>query len=177
MPDFTQSPWPTILGFATLAALLLTAVVPVLQWWLGRRFKELSYRVVSAEPLVSIREADELQGRLVVTFDGQPAQGANISAVVVRVWNSGNEPINDMDFKAPIFLTYGTGATVLTERVPLGPAEMAHCGRTIIGQDDYFGPTKPSVWHGNRRVAMFWVGSGVPTEGFSSISAGPNGTP
>jgi hypothetical protein len=61
-------------------------------------------------------------------------------------------------------------------QVPLGPAEMAHCGRTIIGQDDYFGPTKPSVWHGNRRVAMFWVGSGVPTDGFSSISAGPNGT-
>jgi len=115
LPDFTKSPWPEILGVATLAAFLLAIVVPAVQWRLGRRRKELSYRVVSAEPLVSVHEADELRDRLVVTLDGQPAQGLDVRAVVVRVWNSGNEPINDTDFRTPGFLTYGKDTDVLTD--------------------------------------------------------------
>ncbi len=60
--------------------------------------------------------------------------------------------------------------------VPLGPAEMAHFSRKIIGCAGHFGPIKPSVRHGTRRSASLWMGLGVYTEDFSSISAGPNGT-
>jgi hypothetical protein len=121
----TPAPVPPILDLSNpiyqgigallgLAAIIITLVL----WWTARKRKQLSYQIVSDTPLVSVREEAELKGRLKVLFDDVPAQDLELSAVIVRVFNSGNVAIGEDDyFGHPIEIQFGGNAEVLTTNV------------------------------------------------------------
>ncbi len=60
--------------------------------------------------------------------------------------------------------------------VPLGPAEMTRFGRKTIGVAGGVGTIRPFVGARNSRATLFWLVNRAHSEGFLSISAGPNGT-
>jgi len=64
---------------------------------------------------VSVREAKALQGRLAITLDGQPTQNLDIKTVLVRIKNTGTEPISSDDFETDGYLMYGPDAEVLAD--------------------------------------------------------------
>jgi len=97
-----------------LAAIILSLIF----WWTDRQRRELSYQVVSNTPLISVKEEEELKGRLEVMFDKQAAQNLNLNSVIVKVINSGNVPIGEDDYYGhPIEFRFGENAEVLTASV------------------------------------------------------------
>ena len=91
--------------FAGVLVALLTVMVMLLVYRLQRPKKALSYEVVSKNQLLTVKE--ELQGRLQVLYEGQPAK--DICLLVIRFFNSGNIPITTADYERSV--SFGTGAS------------------------------------------------------------------
>jgi hypothetical protein len=91
------------------SALIVTIVIA----WIQRRRKEIAYEVIS-NTLV-IPELEEVSphttGILHVLFNGKPVKGARL--VILKVWNTGNEPIDILDYAEPITFNFGEKAEVL----------------------------------------------------------------
>src|SRR5258708_4364956 len=101
---------PVYLGLIIGALALLTSVlVPVVIYLRGRSKKEISYAVYDSISLVNIKE--EVKENFEVSYRGIPVQDATLQSV--RVWNSGNVPIEEDDFVDPIKLDFGKDATVI----------------------------------------------------------------
>jgi hypothetical protein len=81
-------------------------------WW-TRSIKAVSYEVVSQTPLVSLQDSAARQ--LQVLYNGQPV--ADVSLIVLRVQNTGNEPIPTVDYEKPITFQFGEGAQVLSAEI------------------------------------------------------------
>ena len=101
---------PVYLGLIIGALCLLTSVlVPVVIYLKERSKKEISYIVFDDMPLLNIKE--EVKENFEVSYMGIPVQDATLLSV--RVWNSGNVPIEEADFIDPIKLDFGKDATVI----------------------------------------------------------------
>jgi hypothetical protein len=113
----------------------VAAAVGLAVWtiWLQRTEKALTYGTVSRGPLVSVR--DDAKGRLKIIFDAKPRK--DLGLVVLRVFNSGNVPIEGEDFKRPLTFDLHApvlGAEVVTTIPPDLPAAVTHDGRQVILQ-------------------------------------------
>ncbi len=121
--------WQVAIG---IVALLLTAV-GIWLGWQALSSKGVAYEIVSQAPLVSSQET--LAGKLQVSFDGKPVE--DVSLVVLRVYNSGNEEIRKADYESPITFSFGQGADVLSAEVvstqPAGiPASLTRQGNSVV---------------------------------------------
>jgi len=103
---------PTTLGIIIgLAGIILPIIVAIIIAITQVRKREITYSVL-ALPLISIKK--EIKD---VEIKIKGAQATNPYLVVLRVWNSGNHPINKFDFNAPIKFNLGTNVTVLDKSV------------------------------------------------------------
>src|SRR5438105_1727017 len=79
-------------SIATIVGVLLTIIIFVLQY----RKKAFSYTLTDT-PIISVHQKiDDVS----VTYKGKPVK--NLRVVMVTVWNSGNVPIEETEFKVPI---------------------------------------------------------------------------
>lgn len=99
----------TIETIITLIGVLVTISLYVM----GRRRKELRYRVISAIPLLT--SSEEAGGRLQILFNRKPVHSVHV--IVVEAINSGNVPIRPMDFERPLSFQFGDLAQVLLAEV------------------------------------------------------------
>src|SRR5260221_9556305 len=97
---------PVYLGLVIGALGLL---VPVVIYLKQRSKKEVSYHVYDSISLINIKE--EVKENFEVSYRGIPVQDATLLSV--RVWNSGNIPIEEADFIDPIKLDFGKVTTVI----------------------------------------------------------------
>jgi hypothetical protein len=97
-----------IRSILTIAGMLLSfALFLVGQWWWRR--KALSY-TVSETQLLTVH--GDLKGKVQILFDGVSVP--NVSLVVIKVRNSGHEPIRANDFERPLRFDFGSGARILS---------------------------------------------------------------
>lgn len=110
MLDILRDPlWQFIGAMLAVVALVATFVIYHLQ----RQRKGLTFDVLSRASLLTVRE--ELEGKLQVFYEGEPAK--SLTLLVVRVWNSGNQPLLAAEVEQPIVLNTGNGARLLTAAV------------------------------------------------------------
>jgi len=98
---------------------ILGLVLACLAIWVTlQRRKEVSYKIISDAPIISPQRP--VAHLIEVQFDGRPAN--DLHFVILRVWNSGNTPIEPGDFHSPIEFSFGAQAEILgteiLERVP-----------------------------------------------------------
>src|SRR3989442_9175372 len=92
------------LGLFIAALCLLTSVlVPVVIHLKEQSKKEISYIVFDDVPLLNIKE--EVKENFEVRYKGIPVKDATF--LNIRVWNSGNVPIEEADIIDPIKLDFG----------------------------------------------------------------------
>ena len=82
-----------------------------------RNRSELTPILLANTPLITIKEEDELQGRLVITFDGKEMKEPNIHTLLMQFVNTGNKPIDDDFFSGPIRIDFEKDSEVLTASV------------------------------------------------------------
>ncbi len=104
MLEFLRDPlWQFIVTVSlAVLAILATVVVTVVVYLRQRQRKALEYQIVAVSPLVSV--ADEVKGKLQILFEGSPIQNAHL--IVVKFVNTGNTPITESDFVAPLSLVF-----------------------------------------------------------------------
>jgi hypothetical protein len=106
--------WQFVGAVLAVAALVATFVIYQLQ----RQRKALTYELVSKTHLLTVRE--ELEGKLQVLYEGEPAR--SLSVLVLKLWNSGNQPLLASEYERPISFCLGKDARVLsadiTNRAP-----------------------------------------------------------
>lgn len=103
-----------VLAVAALFASFLT-------YQLQRSRRGVTYEVISRTNLLTVRE--ELEGKLQVLYEGEPAK--SLTLIVLKVWNSGNQPILSADFERPISFCTGKASRLLTAAVTqLEPPEL-----------------------------------------------------
>lgn len=110
---FRDPIWQFIGVVLALATIALTVVVYRLQ----RKKKELAFGVLTRSQLLAVSE--ETQGRIRVTFDGNPV--SNISLILAAVRNTGNVPIRPEDFEQPLRIDFGEAASVLSSVITNQP--------------------------------------------------------
>lgn len=89
-------------------------IVAVVLLHSARNRKQLSYHVLVQAPLVSLREEQELNGRLTVLWDEQPLSDQDIERVLVRVTNTGADEVYAEDWSGPVTFNFGENSEVLT---------------------------------------------------------------
>jgi hypothetical protein len=92
---------------------LIGVIVSIGLYAVGRRRKELRYRIISATPLLSSNEqaGDKLQ----ILFNKKPVRDVHV--IVMETMNSGNVPIRPLDFERPLSFHFGDHAQVLLAEV------------------------------------------------------------
>lgn len=110
MLDFMRDPiwqfWGALLAFLSLAVAAYTYIRQ-------RRRKELGYRVLATPPLV---QASALYGgRMQLLWDGKSLP--DVTLVVVRLMNTGNQEIVAADYERPVALLFPGAAQVLAAEV------------------------------------------------------------
>ncbi len=92
---------------------LIALIVSIIGITIYRNRKSLAYRVSLSTRLMST-EADR-EGRVQVTFDGEPVH--DVRLVAIRVRNTGNVPIQRTDYEEQLGFSFGKDARVLTAEV------------------------------------------------------------
>lgn len=94
---------PMVISVLSLVATVIGVFVAFYIFRAQRSEKRLSYSIIASGPLVNV--TDNLNGRLKLAFDNKPVP--NVNLVILRLSNSGNEPIQPNDFSTPITFTFG----------------------------------------------------------------------
>lgn len=92
---------------------LLAIVISIILYLKQRRFKSLSYEILSCTPLLSIE--DEIKGDLQVTYRGNLVEQVHL--IIIRIINTGNTPITTEDFERPVNISFGEEAEVFTSEI------------------------------------------------------------
>lgn len=95
---------------------VITLVLFAAGYWISQRqekFSDLSYTVLSSEPLVDVK--DTVGGRLRLMFDGKVVKDLNIS--LIKIYNAGTEPLKAVDFEGPLTVSLGRGVRIYTAQI------------------------------------------------------------
>jgi len=87
-----------------------TVVVSIFIYYKSRKTKKLSYKIITDEPLLTVDE--ELQGKIKVLYENNPIE--DISLLIIKFLNNGNEPIKSDDFEEPVTISFGPNVGVLS---------------------------------------------------------------
>ena len=109
MSDVLRDPmWQFIGAIVTI----VTIVVSIILSLSLRHRKSLSYQI-SGTPLLSVDE--EVKGKIQVFFDKKPIQ--QVYLIVIKVMNSGNEPIRTTDYETPISFSLNKETEILSAEI------------------------------------------------------------
>ena len=110
MLDLFRDPlWQFVGVLLALAAIAGSFII----YFLQRQRKSISYEVISKNQLLTVGE--ELAGKLQVLYEGEPA--TDICLLVLKLSNSGNQPVAMSDYERPISLGTGTHSRILSVAV------------------------------------------------------------
>jgi len=109
MSDILRDPVWQFIGAILAFVAILTAVGLYLR---QRRYKQISYVILSQTPLLSM--AEEIKDKLQVLYEGKIVRQVHL--IIVKIMNSGKVPIVSADFVHPINLDFG-GARILTAEI------------------------------------------------------------
>jgi hypothetical protein len=110
MLQFLRDPLWQSVGVA-LAIAALAASFLIYSWQRSRR--SVTYDVLSWTNLLTVRE--QVAGKVQVFYEGEPAK--SLTLIVIRVWNSGNQPLLAAEFERPIAFRVETGSRILSAAV------------------------------------------------------------
>lgn len=96
-----------------VAGIIVTTVVAILLFWRQLKRKELSYAILAEIVVVETKEGF---GKLVkVLFDGQPVSSVHL--VAIRLKNSGNTDILEVDFRTPLIVQFPGSGDILSAKI------------------------------------------------------------
>ncbi len=85
------------------------------------RQKKFSFEIISNSALVNVK--DDIKSKLQLLFDKKPVNDVHL--LIVRIINSGNEPIVKSDYETPINLNFSDNSEVLeTDVINVSPESM-----------------------------------------------------
>lgn len=87
----------------------LAILVPLILYFKTRKIKSLSYLIVTKESLLTVDE--KLKQKITVLYENKPIE--NISLIIIRLLNTGNEPIKSNEFEDPITMSFSPNFCVL----------------------------------------------------------------
>ncbi len=96
----------TILG-------LIAILVTIYLFWLQQKRKQITYDLVFNDQLLKVY--DGVKDNLEILFKGSKVDGLHL--VVIRLSNSGNVPILQSDFTAPVIFSLGPTANIVEAQV------------------------------------------------------------
>lgn len=108
-----------IVGLAIGFAALIVGVASLLLTRKQVQKKELAYDVIVDTKLLETSAL--LEDRVQILFDRSPVR--DVSIILIRIWNSGNQTILRDDFEAPILFSFGNARLLSAEviaKVPSG---------------------------------------------------------
>lgn len=88
----------------------ITLFVSIFIYYKSRTTKKLSYKVITDEPLLTVDE--ELQGKIRILYENNPIE--DISLLIIKFFNDGNEPIKSDDFEEPVTIFFSPNVGVLS---------------------------------------------------------------
>ena len=104
---------PNLVGIASLLITLVAAVVATLTYWLTlqtRNRKALFYEVIATTPVVTV--SDDVKDEFRITYRGSEVH--NVTVLILRFWNAGNQAIQATDFVQPLKVSFGAAEILLT---------------------------------------------------------------
>ena len=104
--------WTPLLAFLAI----LTFVTMIVIFLLSRKKKQLSYDIISSNPV--LLRKDEVEGKLEILYNKKPVKDVYLS--VIKLINSGNMEIKKDDFEKPVVIDFGKGTEVLTTEISDG---------------------------------------------------------
>ncbi len=123
MTVISDVPWHDpawIAVYVAILAILIALVSTIVVYLKQRNRKEISFGVVSATPLFSIRP--EAKGIVQVLYNGNPV--SNVRLVILKILNSGNQEIEIDDYVKNKGIKFDCGASSeildvqITEKIP-----------------------------------------------------------
>jgi hypothetical protein len=90
-------------------SVVVAIVIALIGWYIQRRRKALSYEVVAKYPLVFVSDSDK---GVEISYDGMVV--VNPTILILRVRNSGNEPIRAGDFERRIQFSFGDASEIIS---------------------------------------------------------------
>lgn len=106
---FRDSIWQFVGAIIAVIALGISVIFFILQ----RNKKSLSYDVLSNISLLYARE--EIQDELQILYKGISVK--NVSLLILKIINDGNQPIKTTDFEKPLSFTFSQNTQVLSAEV------------------------------------------------------------
>lgn len=122
------------LGFIISIVAIMSVVVTYLRL---RKFKQLTYHIVSKTLILSIDVQEEIKNRVQVLLDNRPV--GNVHLVLLNIWNLGNTPISVVDYEElHIIIDFGMFAEILSAEMIKKSAQkisasfMINAGKVLI---------------------------------------------
>lgn len=110
MSVFEHPAWGVIQTIFAFAAVIIAIIIFLKQ----RQKKEFSYEIISDMPLIVVGEEKE-KGKLEIRYEGKEIEQAYIGTI--RIFNSGNVPIDKGDFATPIAICSSKAGQILTAEI------------------------------------------------------------
>lgn len=121
LSDMTWYDPAWIAVYVAVAAIIIATITSVVIYRKQQNRKEISYGVESAISLLSV--SDEVRSKVQILYGGNPV--SNVRLVILKIWNSGNQPIEAKDYESnnPIKFDFGTSSELLDiqiiEKIPV----------------------------------------------------------
>jgi|SRR5882724_460254 len=98
------------LNIIMASAAILAVVVTVIVYWLQKKRKRLTYKVISDLDLLTKNE--QIKGQVKVLYEDQPVE--NVRLYTIQVINSGGVAIERTDFDGPLHIEFEETAQILS---------------------------------------------------------------
>ncbi len=88
---------------------ILAISIPVIIYFLQKKRKEFSYKVESMSKI--IKKCNNLSSPIEILLEGKKIEDPHY--ILIKVWNSGNVPINPEDFKENVYIDFGKHSKII----------------------------------------------------------------
>ena len=143
MIEFVRDPlWQFIGVILAIVAILVSVFVFIYQ----RRRKAISYEITSWTPIFSIQDLEE--EKLQLTYEGQIVN--DVYLIILRIVNSGNQPILPDDYEKPIEIKFQAGSRILSaETVETKPKDLQ---MSVDIEDNNYAVLRPVLFNSKEEV-------------------------
>lgn len=116
---------------------IIAIIVSIVLYYRQRRWKVLSYEIVSRTSLLSV--AKEVEGKLLILFEGKSVRKVHL--VEISIINTGNVPIIPVDYKKRVRLKFPGDAKILSAEVSKTEPELIEVELDVHEREIILKPT------------------------------------
>jgi hypothetical protein len=131
---FEHPAWGVIQTIFAFAAVIIAIIIFLKQ----RQKKEFSYEIISDMPLIVVGEETE-KGKLEIRYEGKEIEQAYTG--IIKVFNSGNVPIDEDDFASPVAICSSETGQILTAEIVEREPDDLQASIDIIDGEVVLSPT------------------------------------